>query len=408
METTQETGLQRFETIVSLVKNNKPVIAEKIKKAIDTLTLIIAIDTEEQDTFANSVLVKCNATLPVVEGLRKEYTSILDEWKKGEMALESTLKKEMDRVRTLRNDRANKIAEANRVKAAEIERTKNHEKEVARIKNQMVQDVEIGVAQRINQGEQAIVGIINGMTLETFDVQAKRLDFKPALKEDLFRGFLAVDYDQNIVPYDEFKEIVDKAFVHFDFKKCNEKYVEAVLKVVAKWKATLPAKRKELEVIAKATGEQAELLKQAAAKMALRTAQELSAGLATQEGAIKEKAKEAQSNAVLDAEFKSQIAAQGIQEQSGVRGVISYRLADENPMRVVEAISRAMINVFADPAFKGIYKRDKAGIPKRDDKGQAEYIDPIQGWLDLLAKVKPSPEFEGVVKTEDKTTIAKS
>lgn len=393
---------------MSLVKNNKPVIAEKIKKAIEALTLITSVESEEQDTFANSVLVKCNATLPVVEGLRKEYTSIIDEWKKGEMALESTLKKEMDRVRTLRNDRANRIAADNRAAAEAIERTKNHDKEVARIKNQMVQDVELGVAQRINRGEQAIVGIINGMTLETFDVQAKRLDFKPALEEELFRGFLAVGYDNTLVPYDEFKEIVDKAFIHFDFKKCNDRYVEAVLKVVAKWKATLPAKRKELEAIAKATGDAAAKLKADADAKAARAAQELSAGLASQEGAIKEKAKEAQNTAVLDAEFSAQIAAQSLKEQSGVRGVISYRLADETPMKVVETISRAMINVFADPAFKGIYKRDKAGIPKRDDKGLPEYIDPIQGWLDLLAKVKPSPEFEGVVKTEDVTTIAKS
>src|SRR5947209_5089926 len=104
------TELTKFESIAQTVAKNKPVIQEKIEKAIAACQLIQTIDTDEQDATANNILVKCNATLPVVEGLRKEYTSIIDEWKKSEMALESNLKKEMDRLRGLRNERANRIA----------------------------------------------------------------------------------------------------------------------------------------------------------------------------------------------------------------------------------------------------------------------------------------------------------
>lgn len=409
-----ETGLITIESVSQVVAKNKPLIKEKIEKAIAALTLIQVIDTDEQDTIANNTLAKCNATLPVVEGLRKEYTSIIDDWKKAEMSLEASLKKEMDRVRALRNDRANREAKANQERQAEIDRKRIRDIEVARIKSAQVLAVELGIANRIAAGENKIAEMFNGATLETVDRLGAALDgIKPLLKEDVFRGFVAVDYNQEIVPYDEFKTICEAAAVHFDYAKCNTEYVKAVTAIIVKWKALIPERKAVLETMAKSSKEEAERIRIEAERRAQSEATQRAKAIKEQEEAANKKAQEQSANAALDAEFKAQIAAQETAPQEGVRSVVSYRLKDEatleaKPIKIVEILGRAMVNVLADPGFKGIFKRDKNGIVKRNDKGEGEYIDQVQGWLDLVAKIKPAPEFEGVVKVVDVTTVAKA
>ena len=80
------TEITKFESIAGIVAVNRPVIADKIAKAIAACQLIQKIETDEQDATANFILVKCNATFPVIQNLRKEYTSLIDEWKANEMA----------------------------------------------------------------------------------------------------------------------------------------------------------------------------------------------------------------------------------------------------------------------------------------------------------------------------------
>lgn len=413
METaTKETSsLEKFEGMVQIVKVNRPVIAEKIAKAVEALRLITVIETEEQDTFANNVLVKCNATLPVVEGLRKEYTSLVDAWKKSEMADETLLKAEMERVRKLRDERANRIAQDIKEKQEAIKQKEAKDIEIARIKNEQVNNVLIGIANRIQEGERSIAKLFETMTLETIDKVAKQLDFTPKLKEEFFKGLLMVEYDDHLITYAEFKEIFDKAYVHFDYEKSNAAYSAAVLKVVAKWKALLPEKRKELEVIAAASAEQKVKLEREAKDKAVKEAQERDTKAKAEEEAIRAKSANTFANETLDAQFKGQVASQEIEDQEGTRNLISYRLKDEaklGALQIANLMSLVMINVLADPNFKGIFKRDKGGMIKRDDKGNGLYIDAVQDWLDLLAKVRPSPDFEGVVKTIDVATVAKS
>lgn len=414
MDTVTATQLITIESVSQVVAKNKPVIKEKIEKAITALTLIQVIDTDEQDQIANNTLAKCNATLPVVEGLRKEYTSIIDDWKKSEMALEKSLIAEMDRVRALRNDRANREAKANQERQAEIDRKRVHDIEVARIKKEQVLAVELGIANRIAAGETKIAEMFNAATLEAMDALGKQLDgIKPKLKEDIFHGFLAVDYNPELVPYDEFKAIVDAAFIHFNYAKCDAAYVVAVNAIITKWKGQIPRRKAELERLAKASTEEQARLKQEAADRAQSEGSKRSRELKEQEESALKKANEAQANQALDAEFQAQIATQDIAPMDGVRNIVSYRLKDEatleaKPIKIVEVLGRVMVNILADPGFKGIFKRDKSGIVKRNAKGEAEYINAIQDWLDLLTKIKPAPEFDGVVKIEDVVTVAKA
>jgi len=404
------TEIITIESIGQIVTKNKPIIAEKVSKAIEALSRIQKIDDDDeaQDKLANDILAKCNATLPIVEGLRKEYTSIVDDWKKFEMQLETNLKKEMDRVRALRNERANRLAEQTRAKNAEIEKKRLKDIEIAKIKADMALSVELGISQRIIKGEEAIADMFNKLTLENFDEAVKKFDFKPALKEDFFRGLLKVTYNKDLVSEQEFEQIDEKAFIHFDFNKCNKAYIDAVLKVIGSWKVKLPARRIELEKIAKASGEEAERLRKQAEDRAKSDAKQREDAAKANELATAQKAQETKANAALDAEFSAQVATQSIETQHGTRGAISYRLKEDlKPMQIVEIMGRSMVSVLSDPSFKGIFKRDKAGMPKRDARGQAEYIDAVQCWLDLLVKVKPSPDIEGLIKTEDVITIAK-
>lgn len=400
--------LTKFESIAQLIAKNDPIIDEKISKAIAACKLIQIIETDEQDTIANNTLVKCNATFPIIQGLRKEYTSPLDDWKARKMIGEKELQKEMDRLKALRNERASRKATSDREDKAKIEAAKNKAIEVSRIKNEQVLAVQLGIANRMTQGEIAIAKIFNGLTIENFEIESKKLNFTPKLKEEIFRGFIAVDYNPDLVPYEEFKAICDAAYAHFDYDKCDKEYCAAVNEVLKTWRAKLPAKKAELEKIALGGAEAARLKQFAQDKADYEAAERLKEAETVRFG-LESKAKEQQQNEALDAEFTGQIALQDITMQDGVRGVVSYRLAKEDsPIKIVEAMSRVILQVLADPAFKGIHKRDKAGIPKRNEKGEAEYIDAIQSWLDLLAKVKPAPEFEGVIKIEDVKTVAKA
>lgn len=408
--TIQDQSLEKFQTISEIVAKNKPIIAEKIQKAVSIGKMITIVDTDDQAKTANDYLVKCNATIPVIEGLRKEYTSLVDQWKKSEMAGETELKAEMDRVRKLLNDRANRENEANKIKQQAIELTKKKAIEVARVKQAMVDGVARGIAERLKSGEDAIAGMFEKATLETVDQLPAKLDgIKPKLKEDLFDGFLNVTFDKELIGDSEFLEIFKKARAHFDYPKCDQVYCKDVAAIIVRWKEKIPARKTELERISKASAAEAERLKSEAGERAIAEAASRAALLETQDKAIQEKSSQKISEATMDAEFRAQVGNQEIAPLEGVRGVISYRLKDEsNAVKVVEALSQVMIHVAADPGFKGWYKRDASGIPKRDDKGNPEYITPIQSWLDLLAKVKPAPDVHGLVKFEDVSAVAKA
>lgn len=408
--TIQDQSLEKFQTISEIVAKNNPIIAEKIQKAVSIGKMITVVDTDDQAKTANDYLVECNATIPVIEGLRKEYTNIVDQWKKSEMAGETELKAEMDRVRKLLNDRANRENEANKIKQQAIELTKKKAIEVARVKQAMVDGVARGIAERLKSGEDAIAGMFEKATLETVDQLPTKLDgIKPKLKEDLFRSFLVIIHDVELISHTEWKDLSDKAYAHFDYPKCDQVYCKDVAAIIIRWKEKIPARKAELERISKASADEAERLKTEATERAIAEAASRAALLETQDKAIQEKSSQKLSEATMDAEFRAQVGNQEIAPLEGVRGVISYRLKDESkPVKIIEALSQVMVHVAADPGFKGWYKRDAAGIPKRDEKGNPEYIPAIQAWLDLLAKVKPSPDVHGLVKFEDVSAVAKA
>lgn len=411
-----EAGLSVFKSILDIATVNKPIIEQKVGAALGALALVTVVNSDENDKLANDLLVKCNNTLPVIEGLRKEYTSKIDEIKKSELVLENSLKAEMERVRTLRNayaqEKAIAIAEANK----KIELEKKKAQEIARIKASMVKSVESGIMAKISAGEQSIADLFHKMSLDNFGDAVKLLDFRPVLKPELFDSFFNVDYDKTLIGPKEFTDIVTAAKVHFKYDRCNTEYINEVSKILIDWKAKLPAKKKELEAIAVGDAKAAQI-KADAERRAAEDEKARQQELADRQAEIDLKAKAEEQGAIIDSEFAAQIQAQELPQLTGVRKGYSYRFENEDDIiknfpKVVDILSRAWIHVVTDDSFKGFIKRQKSGFPKVDERGQVMYIDPVQEVLDMLAKVRDSkgnsPEIPGLVRTEEVSTVAKS
>lgn len=414
----ENTELQIIEvkTLAALAETNRPMIADKVSKALAALSKVTVIASEEDDKFANDLLVKCGNTLPVVEGLRKEYTSKLDEWKANEMRFEGQLKDEMTRVRSARNAYANERAANARKEKDRIERDKLKDQEIGRIKADMVAAVELGVAQKIDAGEKVIVKLVNGLTLATID-QAKTAlltAIPKALNKEFFDGLVNVDYEKTLVTEEEIADLKAKALAHFDYTKQSATYVKLVSEIVQRWILKLPEKKKELEEIAKADQAKAKQLLEASKERERKEEELRKKALADKEAVVAKKNLEAKSESRISTEFKSQIQNQGIKEQDGVRKKIVYRFADEDklinePFALADILGKVMLHVITDKDFLGVYKRDANKFPKKDPAtGLAIYLDEIQGWLDELAKIKPAPNIPGLVATEALSTIAKS
>lgn len=401
-----------IETVQSIAAVNRPQIAERVQKAKAALSAVKEVTNEEQDKYANDLLVKCNNTLPIIENLRKEYTSKIDAWKASEMILEKELKDEMERVRGLRNEHAQATAKANKAKEEEALKKKAHDQEVVRIKHEIVASVKLGLAERINKAEETIEQMFTHSSVVD-NVVAQIKTIKPALKEEKFMEWLVVPFDLALVSLDEYRVISNNAFEALYVKnKAADNYLKEVNSVIAKWVAYAPEKKKELLKLESATGEEAERLKKVAADKAEQERIDREAKEKAEKEKLRLETEKEVAKESLSIEFNHQVAVQSIEEQSGVRKEYYYRFADEarvirSPEHVIQVLLNAMTAVLSDPANLGIFERGKSNMPKRDDQGHIIYVDGVQYWLDELARL-PNIHIEGLIKVEKVTSIAKA
>jgi hypothetical protein len=417
METgvTKATVLQ-IETIGEIVNRNKPVIVEKVERMLAAMSAVKVIQSEDDDKYANDVLVKCNATLPVIEGLRKEYTSVIDAWKTQEMTLENQVKDEIDRIRKERTRwKTEQDAEAKR-KYAEIEKKKTHDLEIEKVKANLVAGMELAVAERIAQGDAAISKMFSELTLETVDQIEGKLNFEPKLKPELYNetidGF--DKFNGEIVTVEEVADIKARFKAKYTLEVMSEKYVGMVRNVQKQWKEKIPARKKQLQELAKADADTKAKLAASIAQAQLKQQEESGKALAETKAAIEKKREDTTTEAFVNSEFVAQSAKQQVAEADGVRKKIVYRFADEealinDPMRFVQTMSSIIAHVATDKGYLGIYKRDvKSKLPKKDPTtGLMIYAEEVQGWLDWLATIKPSPTIPGLTATEQLTSVAK-
>ncbi len=403
----ENTTLEVFKKLSDKITVNIPLIKDKASKAIALGKSIIVCDTEEDDIKANNAMVKCGATLKSMEDLRKEFTGPIKDWCDSQAIHEKELKAEIDRIKVLRNARANQIAAENAKKAIEIEMERAFKAHEIQVKQAIKSNIEVGVAKKLSDLEDAIAGMFNKMTITNRAAIEKQMSFTPKLREDYFSGLFDVKYDQSIMNDTQYGDLIVRARGYYTYEQINGGYVDLANKVLSKWKDQIPARIKELESIASGN-----TLVEKQANERLRSEEEKRKNeSAAKIEQIKTEAIEEAQEATLKVEFDAQVKTQSIEDLSGVRNTFTLRLdpaIEKNMVKISAIVAKLVIHALSDPKTKGIFLRDAQGFPKHDKKGLPMYVDGIQYWLDQIEKIGYASMIEGIVKTDEVSTIAKS
>ena len=389
---------------------------ERVDRALLIGKSITEIPPDEaQDKYANNFLVKANVTLENVKSSRLASTRILDDAKSWAMIPEKELEAEVQRITKLRNARARWIQEEADQKAQEIEMQKTYDIHRGQVKAKMKESLELGIAARLKALEDSVAKMFNEITLDKIGALDPYLKgVKPSLKEDFFDKLLTVSFDQNIMSVEQFQGTKDAAKVHFDFAKTNAAYIDLATKTISKWAERIPAKKLELERIAKASGEEAAKLNAKAeqARKDEEARRQVEQQKRTEE--IKEGAKEEEAKSTLTAMFDSHEKAQEIAELTGTRKTKSFRIdpaVEADFVKLSGFLGKLVLHVSLDKEnFTGIFKKTKSGEIKLDGEGNPEYVEGLQYWLDQMKKVKyaNSTLIPGLISTEKLGTIAKA
>lgn len=386
---------------------------ERVDRALSVGKSITTVENEALDLYANNYLSKARVTLETVQKSRLASTKILDDAKAWAMIPEKELAAEMDRIKKLRDARAREIAAEAAEKAKEIELQKVYDTHRGEVKAKMKEGVELGVAGKLKDLENALAKLFNEVTLDKIAGLDRALSIKPSLKEEFFDKLLDVPFDQNIMSVDQFQDTKDKARAYFDFNKTNAAYIDLANKIISAWREKIPAKKLELERIAKATGEEAERLRKNAEARKQSEEAERKAEQDRKEKAIQESAQEEARSSALTAEFDSHIKAQEIAEPEGTRKTKAFRLdpaVEADFVKLSSVIGKLVLHTALDKEnFSGIFKKTKAGDIKIDEDGNPEYVDGIKYWLDQMKKVKyAGSQIPGIISTEKISTVAKA
>jgi hypothetical protein len=389
-----------------------PVIIEKVSraKAAGSAIKVIEDDDTEGDKNAENFLVKARVTLAQITEMRLGATRQVNEAIKACMVPEKELQAEMDRVKSLRDARASRLVQKEKDKQARIDRDKNIKLEEIRIKNAMKEAVEIGIAKRLTDFESAISTMFFNATLENVDQLEKSLTgIKPSLKEDYFKGLLDIPYNKTLVCEEAFNDLKNRAAEYFwNEKQCNEVYIKTALELAKTWKVKIPSRKKELEKIA--AGDEKAKERETINKQHEEQSRKDREAARVEE--IKKEAEETKQEESLTVEFKAQVESQAIELVSGTRTKTVFRIDpsyERDMMKLSTLIAKAIINVMTEPNFPGIFQRDKQKNVKRDPKtGDPIYCDGVSFWLEELAKLPYKPRIDGLIETQDISTVAKA
>jgi hypothetical protein len=417
VEAKPSTALDKILSLSEIVKTNRPVIDDKVTRMKAALSAVKAVGDPKTDQYANDLLVKVAKGVTDIETLRKAYTGPINDWLKDQIIGENEVKAELDRVRGLRNAYAKKQADERKKEQDEIDKKKRFTEAEAVVKSRMKMSLETGITKKIADLEAYLADVFNKATLENVAAIKPMLEkIKFGLKEDYYTGLLDVTYSDTVLTEDDFKALKKRALDYWKFEDKNKVYVEAANETRAAWIAKLPARKKELEEIAKG-GEKAAKIK---ADAEHRATQEAELRKREQEEQAKKIALQGQSIAqegTINAEFNAQVAAQSIAAPaSGTRTKKLYLIdatIEGEVTKVVKVLASLMLNVLTEPNPKlegkmTIWKRDKSGQVIFREDGVPEYIEGVQYWLDEAAKIKRPIQIEGLYQTDSVSVAAKS
>jgi len=255
--------------------SNVPQILEANKLSVTNaknagLNLINKIDengmTEEIDQECNNFLVKCKKTVEAINEKRKPITSILTAISKEFTSLEAELDPKRPesvyfKIQAYRNKHATEKLEMQRKKeeAAQLKRDKENEKIELREK------IEVALSDFINnimdKAFLELQGIFNSITLENINDNVKLIEAANVLLTDAMINELTFQIPTKYLIPEEKKAVKNEVFIHN-----IDKYKAMFKAEMTDFKKALidriPSKKTELEAIAKAEKDNAELAKQ--------------------------------------------------------------------------------------------------------------------------------------------------
>lgn len=390
--------------LTTVIEINNSIRKEKFERAMAFMSGIKQVTNEEEDKYANDLLVAVRERVTELETLRKKYSRPLDAWMSEQISIENQLKAEAERIRKYRNDYANDLDKQAKAKQKLIDDKKKFDQHEADVKGRLKISVEVSVSKRLVALESAVSEILNRMTLESVESEKQKLNIKPVLKKEFFDSLFVVEYDKTIFTPEQFKALQDRAKGYWTYERINEEYVKKANEIIQKWVDQVPFRVKELEKIAAGDA----TAKAAADKRIEDDQKELRANATKQEQQIVTSAQAQVQDESLRADFAAQVQTQDI-ETVRAQTRRKYRIdttKDSNLMEVSAIVSKMIINLIAENDFKSIYKMDKEGKVKLDADGDVVYVDGVQYWLDQMAKISIPVKIPGLVCTEYKVTKA--
>lgn len=339
------TQKDKLKQAVEIAEKNFPVIVEKVTRAKLACSQITEIADDKQDEAANDLLVRVRKTFEIVEPLRKEITGPMDEIKAELMSYEKQITNkagepsEYNRIKALRDSyAAEKVKKANEEKAR-ILADQARETEKAKIKMLVNVSISENLVKLVNQGETALAGYSKGLTLENFETQAKKLNYKPALKPEVFESWFNVAFDKTKLTTEEFKAYISELKTEFPFEASANEYAEKAGEILAAWVAKLPTYKQELQdLVNTLNADDAEKKKKEIAEREEREARERREKSEREAAEAKASAERTFNEEALNAEFEKQVGLQNVEEIAGARTKYTGAVESNGP-----AVLRAAI-----------------------------------------------------------------
>ena len=323
---------------------------------------------------------------------------------------------EYQRVKIERDNYASEMARKKKEEEDKIRMQAVKKNEVDRIKAEMKKAVDIYVVERVAKGEAAISDMFTKITLDNISQVDEKLNtIKPSLKDDEFKSAISSpQYNSKLVTKEEFLDLCNRAYKHFNFDSCNKVYQDTVRDMIDGWRKRLPALKIALQQAAKAQGEEKELLERKIKEKNANIKSDLDKQLEESRKKIESEADNKSKSDQLKNEFDAQVQTQSLSEsRASTRKSVYYRFDNdtaitEKPGILCAIMNTVILHCVSAPEWAGAFQRNASKFIKKNDKGESEYIPAIESWLKMLSKLPNPPDIEGLQKIEEVTTIAKA
>jgi hypothetical protein len=376
---------QQMTTLAAKVAASVPEIKSSVEKAVTAMSAIKNVQSDDDLEKVNNILKKVRATFTKHDSTRKEITKELDNAKKQLIDLTRPIsptdkKSEYTRVKSLADHYVNEKERKAREEAARIEREKQARIERETLLVEFDSRVTLGVQDLLDQGELGLTKFKSSLTLDNWNVQVAKLNYKPILKKETFVKWLREAY--NSIETDNTDESIIDDFAKANFEKAAKVYQDEAISKLEAFKKELPDYKTKLEH-GNAINQESELARLKAEQEEKRKEAE-------------KKAQEAKDEALINNEFEAQVQKQSLETvESGVRRSNVVTLSDDlSGPELINVMSKIMLHVL---------ESDGATIKK--DNG--DYVDGISYWLKKFARLKEIPAIKGIQVQEKLTSVVR-